>query len=115
MKGEYRAIIGSLQSLANTTRPDIALITNKLAKYVTVPQPAHYSGVTKILRYLKVTLSLMIFTSNEVLLLPCPEVSPPHAFLTFTHKDFTVKLADLHSYVDADHAADKDDRRSVTG
>lgn len=107
-------VIGSLNWLANTTHPDVAFITNKLAKYVTDPQPVHYSGVTKVLRYLKGTVTHGIHFKRGTAT-NLSEVPPSHAFFTYTHKDVTVKLADLHSYVDADHTADKDDRQSVTG
>ncbi|GMF25151.1 unnamed protein product [Phytophthora fragariaefolia] len=49
----YREVIGSLLWLSNFTRPDIATATNCLSRFVSCPTSAHWSGVKRILRYLR--------------------------------------------------------------
>ncbi|KAL0290713.1 UNVERIFIED_CONTAM: Retrovirus-related Pol polyprotein from transposon TNT 1-94 [Sesamum angustifolium] len=56
----YSQIIGSLQYLANGTRPDISFCVSKLARYTSCPDKTHWGALDRVLRYLKSTMSLAI-------------------------------------------------------
>ncbi|KAL2237188.1 UNVERIFIED_CONTAM: Retrovirus-related Pol polyprotein from transposon TNT 1-94 [Sesamum indicum] len=56
----YSQIIGSLQYLANGTRPDISFSVSKLARYTSCPDKTHLGALDRVLRYLKGTVSLAI-------------------------------------------------------
>ncbi|KAL0309114.1 UNVERIFIED_CONTAM: Retrovirus-related Pol polyprotein from transposon TNT 1-94 [Sesamum radiatum] len=56
----YSQIIGSLQYLANGTRPDISFSVSKLARYTSCPNKIHWGALDRVLRYLKGTVSLAI-------------------------------------------------------
>ncbi|KAL0424089.1 UNVERIFIED_CONTAM: Retrovirus-related Pol polyprotein from transposon TNT 1-94, partial [Sesamum radiatum] len=56
----YSQIIGSLQYLANGTRPDISFSVSKLARYTSCPNKTHWGALDRVLRYLKGTVSLAI-------------------------------------------------------
>jgi hypothetical protein len=48
----YAQLLGELQYLANTTRPDIAFTINRLASYTANPSMQHYTILKRVLRYL---------------------------------------------------------------
>ena len=50
-----QSLVGSFTWLSMSTRPDIATITNILAKYVRSPSKGHIEAAKRILRYLKGT------------------------------------------------------------
>ncbi|KAL8125169.1 hypothetical protein AgCh_012735 [Apium graveolens] len=54
----YSQIIGSLQYLANVTRPDISYSVSKLARYTSCPNKTHWEALDRVLRYLKGIISL---------------------------------------------------------
>ncbi|KAL0286941.1 UNVERIFIED_CONTAM: Retrovirus-related Pol polyprotein from transposon TNT 1-94 [Sesamum angustifolium] len=56
----YSQIIGSLQYLANGTRPDISFSVSKLARYTSRPDKTYWGALDKVLRYLKGTVLLVI-------------------------------------------------------
>ncbi|KAK4400771.1 Retrovirus-related Pol polyprotein from transposon TNT 1-94 [Sesamum angolense] len=56
----YSQIIGSLQYLANGTKPDILFSVSKLSRYTSCPDKTHWGVLDMILRYLKDTVSLAI-------------------------------------------------------
>ncbi|KAL0373638.1 UNVERIFIED_CONTAM: Retrovirus-related Pol polyprotein from transposon TNT 1-94 [Sesamum radiatum] len=56
----YSQIIGSLQYLANGTRPDISFSVSKLARYTSCPDKTHWGALDRVLRYLKGMVSLSI-------------------------------------------------------
>ncbi|KAL0327941.1 UNVERIFIED_CONTAM: Retrovirus-related Pol polyprotein from transposon TNT 1-94 [Sesamum calycinum] len=56
----YSQIIGSLQYLANGTRPDISFSVSKLARYTSCPDKTHWGALDRVLRYLKGIVSLAI-------------------------------------------------------
>ncbi|KAK4397468.1 Retrovirus-related Pol polyprotein from transposon TNT 1-94 [Sesamum angolense] len=57
----YSQIIGSLQYLANGTRPDISFYVSKLARYTSCPDKTYWSALDRVLRHLKGTVSLVIY------------------------------------------------------
>ena len=61
----YLNAIGALMYLAQCTRPDIAFAVNFLAHYSSEPTRRHWNGIKHIFRYLKGTIDLGLFYSNE--------------------------------------------------
>ena len=51
----YRALIGALNYIACSTRPDIAYIVNQLARFSNAPTVAHWEVAINVLRYLSGT------------------------------------------------------------
>jgi len=51
----YRSIVGKLNYLAQTTRPDIAYATHQIAKYSADPRAPHGEAILYLVRYLKKT------------------------------------------------------------
>ena len=54
----YRSIVGKLNHLAQTTRPDIAYATHQIAKYSADPRQSHGEAILYLVRYLKKTRDL---------------------------------------------------------
>ena len=52
----YQAAIGSLNYAAIATRPDLSLVVGQLSQHMVRPGKEHWSGVKRVLRYLKGTL-----------------------------------------------------------
>ena len=66
LTNEYQHIVGSFQWLAVSTRPDIATVTNILAKYLSKPTTGHLNHCKHVLRYLKGTIDKGIsFSTNR--------------------------------------------------
>ena len=86
----YPELIGSLQYLSNTTRPDISQAVGVLSRYRGKPTTSHWNGGIHVQRYLAGTADMGIIygqgSSNE-----------------------------LTCYVDSDFAGDLDTRKSTTG
>ncbi|KAL0387552.1 UNVERIFIED_CONTAM: Retrovirus-related Pol polyprotein from transposon TNT 1-94 [Sesamum radiatum] len=57
----YSQIIGSLQYLANGMRLDISFSVSKLARYTSCLDKTHWGAFDRVLRYLKGTVSLVIY------------------------------------------------------
>ncbi|MBW0533911.1 hypothetical protein O181_073626 [Austropuccinia psidii MF-1] len=98
-KGEAVAItpfqqaIGSLNYLAQHTRPDIMFTVNQLSRYSVKPTIKHWTMIKHLMRYLKAT-------SNYS--------------LSFT-KQKGKKTSILDGWADADYANDRTDRKSISG
>ena len=87
----YQQAVGCLMYAATTTRPDIASAIGILAQYMSAPSMNHWSGIKRILRYIKGTLKYgLLFTAGD----------------TRNH---------LVGYSDSDWAGDIDTRRSTSG
>ena len=86
---EYRSLLGKLSHLARHTRPDIKYVVFLLSRYQHNPGPAHLQAAYYIIRYLKGTIDegITLNTTDDMLTVYC----------------------------DADHASDKDSRRSTSG
>ena len=51
----YRTVVGSIQYLANATRPDISHAARELASHTNSPSPVHCAAALRVLLYLKGT------------------------------------------------------------
>ena len=61
-----QTLVGSLNWLAISTRPDIAPITNMLAKYMSNPSKGHIEQAKRVVKYLKGTKQKgILFTSKD--------------------------------------------------
>ena len=61
-----RTLVGSINWLGASTRPDIATITNLLAHYMHSATPSHVAAAKHVLRYLKGTSHMGIrFSSRD--------------------------------------------------
>lgn len=57
---QYRSLIGSLLWLSQGTRPDLATITNVLAKYQSNPTQQHIDSAKYVIKYIKGTKDMGI-------------------------------------------------------
>ena len=86
----YQQAIGCLTYAATTTRPDIAAAVSVLSQYMSAPSEDHWSGIKRILRYIKGTTNYGLHFSSD-------------------------GINNLSGYSDADWAGDTDTRRSTSG
>jgi hypothetical protein len=100
-KHPYREIIGSLRYLEQCTRPDISFALNRLSRYQANPGIPHWQELKHLCKYVHGTKSHGIMYDKGVY--------PKHREL---QHDLS---GPLECFVDSDHAADKDTRRSCTG
>ncbi|KAE8189368.1 hypothetical protein A4X06_0g4907 [Tilletia controversa] len=87
----YQAVVGCLAYLAQGTRPDLAFAVSTLGKFSSDPTEEHMIAAKRVLRYIRGTSG---------------------AKLTFGGSKGE---DEVEGYVDADWAADRDDRRSMSG
>ncbi|XP_024190150.1 uncharacterized mitochondrial protein AtMg00810-like [Rosa chinensis] len=85
----YRSIVGCLQYLTFTRRPDIAYNVNSVCQFMQAPTDVHFLAVKRILRYVKGTLNYGV---------------------TFRRAPLELK-----AYTDSDWAGNPNDKRSTTG
>lgn len=52
-KGEYQAVFGSLVYAAIATRSDLCMAVGALGKFMAHPRPEHWTGIKRVLRYVK--------------------------------------------------------------
>jgi hypothetical protein len=63
---KYQSLVGSLNCLAHTTRPDLASMVSLLAQHQSLPSPGHYDTALYVAKYLSTTRTLGIyFTSSR--------------------------------------------------
>lgn len=87
------SLIGSLQYIALSTRPDIAYAVNQLSRFLSDPGQQHWLAGKRVLRYLKGT------TKSSLL-----------------YKGYDQNRSSrIEVFCDADWAGDLDDRKSTTG
>ena len=85
----YREAVGCLMFIANCTRPDISFATCLLARFCHAPTKRHWSGVQRVMQYLKHTrLYRLKYYRGE---------------------------QDIRLYSDADWASEINDRHSTSG
>lgn len=92
-KVPYKSMIGALQYIALSTRPDIAYSINQLSRYLANPGRAHWLGGKRVLRYLKGTAKAGLLYKDYS-----------------GNQDTRIEL-----FCDADWAGNVDDRKSTTG
>ncbi len=61
----YRSVVGMLNYLAGTSRPDIAFATHQCARYCSDPRKPHFVALTRIGRYLATTADKGIIMNPE--------------------------------------------------
>ncbi|GJY07589.1 retrovirus-related pol polyprotein from transposon TNT 1-94 [Tanacetum coccineum] len=61
----YLSAIGALMYLTNCTRPDISFTVNLLARFSSSPTKRHWNGIKHIFRYLRGSIDLGLFYSNN--------------------------------------------------
>ena len=98
-KPYYQSIVGALNYLQQTTRPDIALATNQLCRHASNPGPQHLIAAKRVLRYLRGTA---------------------HVGLTYSGGDEILEMdkplpISIETWTDADWGGDLNDRKSTTG
>jgi len=91
----YQKIVGQLQYLSGTTRPDIVQAASALSRYNSCPKTSHWKALRGTLKYLKGSDQLTMR-------------------YTATDEDPQEKLK-VTVYSDADYGGDRNDRRSRTG
>ena len=89
-KHPFREVVGALMYLSICTRPDIAVVVNKLGRLVSQPTDRHWSVAKGVLRYLQGTKELSLLYRRD--------------------EDLT-----LNVFVDASHADCPRTRRSTSG
>lgn len=100
----YMQLIGSLQWVANYTRPDIAYAVNQCARFLQAPGKQHIIYARHILRYLTGTSHMGIGYTRDAL----PDFVQPG-------RTYPINYPILYGYCDADHAGDPETRISVSG
>ena len=91
LRKRYRQMVGCLNYLVSTTRFDIAFAVGVLGRFQSNPSEAHWQAAVRVCQYLVCTKRFELTIGGQ-------------------HESPLVEL-----YTDADHAADKDSRRSVYG
>jgi hypothetical protein len=86
----YLQIVGSIMYAATVARPDLALAASELGRFMKHPSDEHMEAAKNVLRYINGTLERRLFYPRGGDL-------------------------QLSCHVDADHAGDRDKRRSRTG
>ena len=99
---DYRGLIGALLYLANTTRPEISVAVNMLARFMASYTHAHFTLAKHILRFLMGTINDGITFGPQQNIQPA---SDPHLF----------SPTELYAYSDADWATCPMDRISIGG
>ena len=87
---QFQSLIGCLMYLSVSTRPDITYSISTLAKFTSNPNQQHWTGLKRVLRYLKGTVHYGIVYSKQ-------------------------SSKECVGYSDADWAGDLDDRKSTSG
>ncbi|GAA5905630.1 hypothetical protein JCM5296_000533 [Sporobolomyces johnsonii] len=91
---QYRELLGALVYLSACTRPDIAFALSFASRFATCPAERHWRLLVRLCRYLTATTDLGLRYST-----PLAPFSPDL----------------VTGWSDADHGADKESRRSISG
>jgi hypothetical protein len=91
----YREVVGSLQYLSYSTRPDINYAVNLLSRYTINPGMKHWLATQHLMKYLKGTTEYGLEFSNKGM--------------------NTNNNLEITTYSDADWGGDLDERKSTTG
>jgi len=60
----YKQLVGSLMYMT-ATRPDLMYVVCLLSRFMSTPTELHLQAAKKVLRYLKGTINLGVFLSQE--------------------------------------------------
>jgi hypothetical protein len=107
----YRELVGSLQYVSMTTRPDITHAVSQLSRHLNNFDETHWRAAKKVLRYLKGTKDIGIHYSKDGESLPS----------TYCQYRYNGPSADevvgrvITCFADADFGGSKLDRRSNSG
>jgi hypothetical protein len=96
---KYRSGVGKLLHLAKWSRVDILNRVRELSKYMTKPRESHFKAMLRVMKYVANTPERGLFLS-------------PKRQWDGKDREF---LFEVTGYADADYAADKETRRSVSG
>jgi len=62
---KFQSLVGSLNWLAHTTRPDLSTVVSLLAQHQCTPSPGHYDAAIYAAKYLATTRNLGIYFTSE--------------------------------------------------
>ena len=96
---QYQSIVGSLNYLSQSCRPDISFAVNRLCRYASNPSPSHLQAAKRVLRYLKGTSEVGLTYSGGV----SGNIYKDNMMIT------------VEMWTDADWGGDTSDRKSTTG
>jgi hypothetical protein len=85
----YQSLVGSLNWLAHTTRPDLATVVSLLAQHQSNPSPGHLEAARYVTRYLANTKNLGIYFTS------CKR-STLESFLHFPIPDTILSMSDAN-------------------
>ncbi|MBW0477791.1 hypothetical protein O181_017506 [Austropuccinia psidii MF-1] len=91
---EYHQIIGSLNYLAQHTRPAIMFTVSQLCRFSTTPNTKQWVALKHLLRYLKGT---------------------GNVYLEYTKSTLIHPISELTGWADADYGNSRDNRKSISG
>jgi hypothetical protein len=101
----YQSIVGSLNYLVQTCRPDIAHAVNAVCRHGANPSPSHLVAAKRIMRYLAGTAHMGLTYNDK-----------------YTNKDMNkdknkndANWIQITAFTDADWGGDHHDRKSTTG
>ena len=96
----YRELNGALLYAANVTRMDIAYAAGMLCRYLDKPEEKHWDAGSRLVDYLRGTKEIGLkFTAKKEI----------------THAALKLSDLGLEAFADADWAADKENRASISG
>ena len=107
----YRELVGSLQYISMTTRPDITHAVSQLSRHLNNFDESHWKAAKKVLRYLKGTKDMGINYSKSGTALP-------ETYCQYRYngpKSDEVVGREITCFADADFGGSKLDRRSNSG
>jgi hypothetical protein len=85
----YQSLVGSLNWLAHTTRPDISTVVSLLAQHQSLPSQGHLDAAIYVAKYLSHTSNLGIYFSSS-------NRSTLEAFLHFPVQSTVLSMADAN-------------------
>jgi hypothetical protein len=120
---EYRRLLGALQYLSITTRPDITFAVNQAARFCQRPTRDHLTAAKRILRYLKATKHFGLKYEPVRKKDGAASTIAGHSSFRFNERgakcvqqtNEAMKQDALRGFADADWATDTSDRKSQSG
>ena len=94
----YQTAIGSLLYLMLGSRPDLAFAVTKLARYCSSPTERHWTGIKRVLRFIKATLNTYLVLGQRAATSPA-HTSPVCDFFDAAYMDDTTDRHSTMAYV----------------